>query len=71
MGGEVMAMAKYGHPIGQPSCVAISHGLATLMARVLMARYGTVRNGTERHQDPGMNCPVPYAAGPVDKGSKR
>lgn len=56
-----------GLAISQP----YSQAIADLMARVLMARYGTVRNGTERHQDPGMNCPVPYAAGPVDKGSKR
>jgi hypothetical protein len=33
-----------------------------------MQRYGTVRNGTVRHQDSPENPPVPDTRTPVDKG---
>lgn len=44
---------------------AIGHAYGKPMATP-MARYGTVRNGTERHQDHGANPSVPNAARAVD-----
>jgi hypothetical protein len=48
---------KNGRAISQPYSAPVTS---------LMARYGTVRNGTVRHQDPGKNSFVPDAAGAVD-----